>query len=203
MSYRDNPLFRALKNRRSFKAWKAREFAAPSPDAIKQAVFRRHNISGATWIETGTFMGDTTRFLSSIAPQVISIEPAEKLYRKAVKRFQGRDGIRIVNDTSENAFPALLADLEGDLCFWLDGHYSAGSTFQGQQDTPILQELEAIEQALPRLGKVAILIDDIRCFDPSQPDYDTYPKLDVLIDWARKLGLKWHIEHDILIVTNS
>ena len=120
-----------------------------------------------------------------------------------MKRFQGRDGIQIINDTSEGAFPKLLPTLEGDLCFWLDGHYSAGSTFQGDQDTPIMQELNVIEAELLRLGKVAVLVDDIRCFDPSQPDYDTYPELDVLIDWARKVGMKWHIEHDIFIAVSK
>ena len=58
MSYRDNRLFRALKSRSAFKAWKARDYAAPSPGAVKEAVFRRCNLPGATWIETGTKRGE-------------------------------------------------------------------------------------------------------------------------------------------------
>ena len=84
--------------------------------------------------------------------------------------------------------------------FWLDGHFSAGATFQGELDTPIISELDAIAANLPNLLPIAILIDDVRCFDPTLPEYATYPPLDVLVDWARKHDLRWHIEHDIMIM---
>ena len=43
--------------------------------------------------------------------------------------------------TSEVQLPKILDRLDGAVSFWLDGHFSAGVTFQGDQDTPIREEL--------------------------------------------------------------
>ena len=107
--------------------------------------------------------------------------------------------MEILNGTSEDVFPELLPRIAGDVNFWLDGHYSAGITFKGRQDTPILDELACISHHLERLGKVCVLIDDIRCFNPRMPEYSSYPSLDTLVAWATKHKLGWHIEHDIFV----
>jgi hypothetical protein len=93
----------------------------------------------------------------------------------------------------------LLPTLTGDVNFWLDGHYSAGVTFQGDSDTPITQELATIATCLPGFRRVSVLVDDLRCFDPTLPDLADYPSRSFLVDWANGLGLAWHIEHDIFI----
>ena len=36
----------------------------PCPAAVKWMVLERHHIPGAVWIETGTHLGGTTRFLA-------------------------------------------------------------------------------------------------------------------------------------------
>ena len=85
--------------------------------------------------------------------------------------------------------------------FWLDGHYSGGSTFRGEKDSPIKEELAAIEEALPTLDSVAVLIDDVRCFYSDEfTALNNYPSVDYLVDWARKHGLRWRIVHDIFIM---
>jgi hypothetical protein len=43
------------------------------------------------------------------------------------------------------------------------------------------------------------MVDDVRCFNPLNLEYGTYPSIDYLVDWARKNKLFWHIEHDIFI----
>lgn len=182
-----------------YREWEARDFAAPSPHFIKQTVLLRNGLENATWVETGTYMGATTSVLSTMARMVYSIEPEPTLYARAVQRFQQTANIKLLNGTSEDVFPSLLPTLEGPVCFWLDGHYSAGNTFKGPKDTPIVDELNQIEAQLPRFGATVVMVDDIRCFDPSNPEYASYPSVDFLIDWARRLRLDWHIEHDIFI----
>lgn len=189
------------RDRRIFMKWSAGGYLLPAPPQVKRSVLRRHHIPGATWIETGTFKGDTTAFLAGFADRVVSLEPAPGLFAAAEARFRGAPHVQIVNAPSETAFPGLLADIDGPVCFWLDGHYSAGSTFQGETDTPIGVEMDAIEAALPRLGPVAVLIDDIRLFDPENPIHAGYPALDAVVDWARRCGLNWKIEYDIFIAT--
>ncbi|NDF15920.1 hypothetical protein EB061_11460, partial [bacterium] len=66
-------------------------------------------------------------------------------------------------------------------------------------ETPIREELEVIGQHLSRLGKVRVLIDDLRCFDPHSEIFRDYPSLDYLVEWSQKHGLHWSIEQDIFI----
>jgi hypothetical protein len=185
-----------------FLTWESRRFAPPSPHFIKQTVLRRYSLPNCTWIETGTHLGYTTQKLAKIANFVYSIEPEPTLYKNAKKKLAKYINVEIINSLSEISLPLILDRVSGNVCFWLDGHYSAGNTFKGPQDTPILNELDAISNCLKRLDKVVILIDDVRCFDPNDPEYSTYPPIKCLVDWAIQNHLSWMIEHDIFIAKN-
>lgn len=185
-----------------FEQWRERGYAAPSPPAVKQLVLARHSPEQATWIETGTYLGSTTAFLSTRAKQVISIEPEPTLFANAEARFRGTSNVKILNGTSEALLPGVISGLRGNVAFWLDGHYSAGVTYKGTEYTPILAELASIGSMLPRHEKIAILIDDIRCFEMPDEGTSHYPERHVLVDWATEHGLSWHIEHDIFVAKN-
>jgi len=172
-----------------------------SPQFIKQEVFLKYGIKNAKWIETGTCHGITTKFLADNYPQVYSIEPSKDLYDRAVQNFKGRN-VDLFNNCSENVLPDLLSKLNGDINFWLDGHYSGGVTFKGKKDCPVEDELLAINENISNFTKITILIDDVRCFLAKSPDYDSYPSIDYLVDWSRKNKFYWRIEHDIFIMRN-
>lgn len=195
-------LVHSRRTRKALRKWAERGYLDNAPQIVKESVFLNYGIPGAAWVETGTFRGDTTEFLRKRFSHVYSIEPGEDLFRAASARFQGVN-VTLFNDVSEKVFPELLPTLSGDLNFWLDGHYSAGSTFQGSKDCPVEDELAAIEKALPNLSRVTVLIDDVRCFLASNSRYPDYPTLDYLVDWARKHDFEWRIEHDIFIMQNS
>lgn len=187
---------------RSFWEWRLRGYADHSPQTVKQRVLARNSTEGSTWVETGTYLGTTTDFLSSNASMVHTVEPEPNLYERAKNRFSGKKNVNVINGTSEEVFPKLLPTLKGDINFWLDGHYSAGSTFQGKNDCPVEEELKAISSNLANFGRVSLLIDDVRCFLPRASGYDDYPSIDFLVDWARRHAMYWHIEHDIFVATN-
>lgn len=192
-----------LRPLREFFRWKRRNFGAQSPQFIKEKVFKRHGVPGGTWIETGTFKGDTTKFLSSLGGNVHTIEPAQKYYDRAVKKFAAKSNITVHNGTSEQILPKLLPSLSGDMNFWFDGHYSAGSTFQGETDCPVLVELQTLDANRGNYGQVTVMIDDVRCFGTDDPAYSDYPSLDALVDWARSHNMAWTIEHDIFIAKTT
>jgi len=179
--------------------WQTRRFAAPSPDFIKRAVLLRLSLPDSTWVETGTYHGDTTTMLASVAKHVISLEPEPRLFAAAQRRFANTPNVKLLNTTSEAAFPTMLPQLDGKVCFWLDGHFSGGVTFKGPNDTPILQELAAIEVQLPRWQQVLVLVDDVRLFNGDVHSYGPYPPLRMLVEWAERLKLAYHIEHDIFV----
>lgn len=188
--------------RRDFYTWKKGGYLDNSPQLVKQNVFLKYGVKGASWVETGTYLGTTTHYLSNLSHHVYSLEPEQSLYRDACKRFEGKN-VTLFNDTSENVLPSLLPKLDGDINFWLDGHYSEGMTFKGLKDCPVEEELAAIEANFNNFSKISILIDDARCFLPSEAeksDYPDYPSIDYLVDWARRMNMQWRIEQDIFIM---
>lgn len=82
---------------------------------------------------------------------------------------------------------------------WLDGHYSAGNTFQGPIDTPIRQEMAALEERQERFAALTVLVDDVRCFDSGNDDNGAYHSRSWLVAWANRCGMAWTIEHDIFV----
>jgi hypothetical protein len=187
---------------RSVVEWAKRDYAWPSPHFIKQRCLIRNGIANATWVETGTYWGATTRLLSRQSKMVYSIEPEPTLYANAKKRLEGIQNIELILGPSENELPRLLPRLSGDVNFWLDGHFSAGDTYDGKHSTPIIQELAAISSHLDQLGRVTILVDDVHCFDPRPNNALGYPSIDVLVDWARAHQCYWTIEHNIFVAKN-
>ncbi|NMW22178.1 MAG: hypothetical protein HKK67_11225 [Chlorobiaceae bacterium] len=194
--------YRFFKFLGDYAAWVTNKYSAPSPNFIKQACLIRNSIPNATWIETGTFLGQTTELLSKNASKVYSIEPEPTLFANAKKHFSGYKNVSILNGTSEDVFPGLLPKIKGDVNFWLDGHYSAGITFKGPQSTPIIDELRNISENLINFNKICILVDDVRCFNLNIPEFSAYPSIELLVDFARSHKLNWHIEHDIFIAKN-
>ena len=192
-----------LRAYRGFMKWRRTGFAPPSPQIVKEHVFARHGVPGATWVETGTFRGATTRFLRSLGGPVHTIEPAEKYYKRAAKRFAKDELVTVHFGTSEDVMPKLLPTLQGPVNFWLDGHYSAGSTFQGATDCPVPAELAAIDASMGQFDDLVVLIDDVRCFGSEDPQYSDYPSKEFLIDWATAHALRWSIEHDIFIAKSD
>ena len=170
----------------------------PAPPRVKRAVLRRYGATEGTWVETGTYRGDTTAFLARAAQHVYSIEPGPDLARDARERFAADSRVTIVEGLAEDRLAEVLDGIEaGPVSFWLDGHYSAGVTHRGPSETPIRAELAVVEKHLDRLTPVSVLIDDVRCFDPTNPEYAEYPSRGWLVGWAERNGLVWTIEHDI------
>lgn len=190
---------RSLKSPLALFDWKTRDFLGNSPQFVKEKVFVEYGIPNAVWIESGTFFGTTTDFLSRKFPHVHSIEPSDNLYEKAVNRFRGRN-VTLHHGISEKVLPTILEGLTGDANLWLDGHYSGGLTFEGATKCPVPEELQAIEKCLANFSNLTIFIDDVRCFVSESPEFSDYPSLDFLVNWARRMNMSWRVEHDILII---
>ena len=179
-------------------------FSEPFPHFIKRKALKEYSSSSTIWVETGTLVGDTAKYLSKVAKFVYTIEPSEKYYNLSVKNLTNYENVKIYNDTSENKLNDILEIIKpnSNVCFWLDGHWSGGDTFKGETDTPILSELDTIEKYLNKFSKLNILIDDFRIFDIGN-NVDTYPSKEVLIEYAAKNNLKWRITRDIFILSKE
>ena len=179
---------------------KNKNFGPPSPHFIKQSVLLRHAIKNSKWVETGTYLGSTTSLLSEKFRLVHTIEPSKECLKIAKANLKGKNNIIFHYGTSEECLENICKSLSGDICFWLDGHFSSGITFKGDKETPIKYELETISKYIKNFNNVLILIDDIRS---SHIDKDNYPSLDFYVDWANSNQLKWTIEHDIFVIKSN
>lgn len=142
----------------------------PLSPAYKQNNIREYAqyYNADIFIETGTYLGDTTASLENYFRRLFTIELSKELYDKAINRFKGSDKVQCFNGDSKIILNSILDNIDGIPLFWLDAHYSAGFTARGEEDTPIIGELKVIFE---KINKGIILIDDARCFgtDPAYP----------------------------------
>jgi len=186
--------------------WKnIHDFLVPYPQFVKEKILSEYNLPNSTWIETGTLVGTTAKYLSTIGKQVITLEPSLKFFNISKENLKQYSNIKIINDSSENCLEEVLKNLKAvnNICFWLDGHFSGGDTFQGEDDTPILKELKVIERYLESFEKISILVDDFRLFNTKNlTNKEVYPDKSELVNWSEKNILFWTVKSDIFIITN-
>ena len=149
-----------------------------------------------TFIETGTYYGDTVEAVRNIFETCYSIEIGEELADKARVRFANNPNIHILNGDSGKVLPELLRKINKPCLFWLDGHYSGGDTAGWATKVPILQEVKAI---LDHRDDHVILIDDARCFIGGQSGYPTISYLSNFI-LKKQPQLTVEIRDDIIRV---
>tara|TARA_X000000950_G_scaffold288904_1_gene408237 strand:- start:997 stop:1632 length:636 start_codon:yes stop_codon:yes gene_type:complete len=191
--------------KKSLNNWFKRNFDSPSPEFVKHKVLKRFNLENSTWIETGTYYGDTTKYLSKFAKKIFTIEADTRLFNIAKKRFDKSKTITVIYGESEKIVAKLFIEenLTENICFYLDAHLCQDhilnkKTYGKENDgTPILNELKTIENQLENFKNINIIIDDIRLFGTN---FQNYPSLDSLVNWSKKIRSKWHIEHDMFII---
>ncbi|WP_298352377.1 hypothetical protein [Runella sp.] len=158
-------LHRTINYDLSESEWREKGSVFPPPTSVKGAILKRYQkkYNATVWVETGTFMGDTTNSMINNFEYLHTIEFAEKLYQSAVKRFEDTPKITVWHGDSGLVLPKVLSQIPSDAkcLFWLDGHYSGAVTGKSDLNTPIMKELAAIfSHALHHV----VLIDDARLF---------------------------------------
>jgi hypothetical protein len=200
------PLYQPVRNwlthRKQIKElheWEGRGKPLPLPHILKQGILRGYieKYDLKIMVETGTYFGDMVEALRKSLTKVYSIELSEYLASEAQRRFKASDNVIILQGDSGKEIEKVLNDIKLPTLFWLDGHYSAGITAKGENETPIFAELTHIFSA-PDLGHV-ILIDDARAFGKI-PDYPTLDALKSFI-LTRRNKLEITIHDDIIRVT--
>jgi hypothetical protein len=184
--------------RLSVRRWERDGRPAPPPPEVKRRALRdavrRYGLR--TFVETGTFLGDTSAAMRTHVDQVITIELSADLAERARRRFEGVANVRVLEGDSGRLLPQLVEELREPALFWLDGHYSAGITARGDEDTPVRSELRAILDH-PVDGHV-ILIDDARDFQGG-----AYPTVDEIrkLANAHRAGYELEVRDDIIRLT--
>lgn len=119
--------------------------------------------NGKTFIETGTFLGDTIYLaLEAKFEKIHSTELNDELYERAVKLFDHKPQVKIWHGDSVHTLKEIMKELNGPATFWLDAHASGPLPGGISGGSPVLDELEIIREH--GNNEHTIFIDDRRLF---------------------------------------
>lgn len=114
-----------------------------------------------TFVETGTFFGETITKIEPFFQSLHTIEIKYDLYLRAFTAYKGNK-IKFHLGDSSTKIKEVCNLLKTDTLFFLDGHWSAGITGKGEKDCPLYEELENIVNHCKY--NCIIIIDDVRLF---------------------------------------
>jgi hypothetical protein len=153
----------------------------PSLDEQTLSAFvTRSGLPIQTFVETGTYLGDTAILASKMFKTVHTIEINDVLYNEQQRNLRKFSNIRAHHGDSVKVLPKVLEEetesmKNGHIMFWLDAHWSMGNTSFGQEHVPLYKELHAIVQHVTKTnGACLVAIDDVRLFG----------KMDHEVDWT-------------------
>lgn len=138
-------------------------FGLPIDTAMQLA--ENYNIK--TFVEGGTYKGETARKCSECFEQVITIEKSMAMFEIASKNLKKISNVKILFGDTREHLPDIL-NTNDNILFWLDAHWSGGETYGDDDQCPLIEELNTIFRS--RKNSV-ILIDDARLFlsPPTSP----------------------------------
>lgn len=118
------------------------------------------------FVETGSYMGYGIEMALNVGfPIVYSVELSPHYFQYCVFKFRKQRNVHLLFGDSAKVLPVILQKITVPATFWLDGHWCGkdnGDTEKGDTCTPLLAELDAIQQH--PIKTHTILIDDVRCF---------------------------------------
>jgi len=129
------------------------------------------------YIETGCYRGDGIKNVLNEYNIIHSIELSDKWFEYNVKQFVNYPKVNIHFGDSKKILPELLSKIQEPVTIFLDAHFSGVYTAFGEEETPLLFELEILKN---RPYDDIIIIDDARllgkygtCGDDNNPIYPT------------------------------
>lgn len=188
------PLFR-ISHQRQLSKWKKEGQPLPPPRMIKEGTIKKYADSTCynILVESGTYLGDMVFAQLNNFKKIYSIELDYSLWKKAKKRFRNYPHVSIIQGDSGKILNRVLGEINEPAIFWLDGHYSGGITAQGENVTPIFEELDIIFKSP---FNHVLLIDDARLFN-GQNGYPTMEELENYI-FKKKPACKITVNDDCI-----
>jgi len=190
-----------VRQARELISWKLHGKPVPPPHIVKQRTLKKYaqRFGLKVLVKTGTYQGEMVEAMKNQFDKIYTIELRKELYASAKRKFHGDDHIQVIHGDSAVELGKLIKKIKQPSLFWLDGHYSRGTTAKGETDTPILQELQHIFDAEEMTH--AIVIDDARYFG-READYPNLEELSAFVR-SRRPAATISVKNDsIRIIVN-
>ncbi|MBW4052029.1 MAG: hypothetical protein HIU85_11305 [Proteobacteria bacterium] len=119
-----------------------------------------------TFVESGTFQGETSSWAADLFDEVITIELSPEIHKQTSARLSSKSNIAFRLGDTKSVLPSILPAMRDPAIFWLDAHWSGLNTAGREQECPLLEEV-----ALLNASSVDhfVLIDDARLFTAPPP----------------------------------
>jgi hypothetical protein len=144
--------------------------------------------NASVFIETGTFLGVTTKRCATIFDKLHTIELDKNLAEQATKFLSIHKNIEVIQGNALEVLPNLLEREEiNNALVFLDGHFSGGITACGDLPEPASEELKILAKHKNKIK--CIIIDDFRSFG-NEPGF---PKKSELLKAAEDYFDEYHI----------
>jgi glycosyltransferase involved in cell wall biosynthesis len=153
-----------------------------------------------TFVETGTFKGDTVEIMLSFFDNLISFELSPVLCKEAAERFSTEKKVQIIQGNSGDLLSPLSESLTSQsTLYWLDAHWCVADNTSGEQSQcPLLQEIRGIGKLN---AQSIILIDDARLFlapPPKPHDVGQWPRFDHIVRALYALSQ----QHELMVIND-
>lgn len=122
----------------------------------------RNKVNAETFIETGTYLGVTTRRCAAHFKNVYTIELDSELAKKANEFLSSKKNVEVLQGDALDILPTILQKDIDNILVFLDGHFSGGVTACGTMPEPAIEEIKILSQYRQKIA--AIIIDDFRLF---------------------------------------
>lgn len=177
---------------------RAHDFTYPLPSEKRELLLRiARDFECFEFVETGTFAGDTTAFMAEQGLQCTTIELQPELATRARHRFAGQSSVRVIHGDSAVVLPLVISQLTRPTLFWLDAHFSSGSTAGAGEAPPLLSEIGSI--LADRRFEHCIAIDDARDL-LGVNGYPDVRRLAGVVDRVDR-GYSVRIVNDVVLIT--
>ena len=133
------------------------------------------------FVETGTFYGQTAYWASQEFEQVSTIEYSEEIYKQVTEKYKDVKNIEFLYGDSREKLREIIEKTNSPSIFWLDAHWSGDITYGEEDQCPIVEEIEIVNQSV---YDNFIFIDDARLFlSPPQPPHriEQWPDINTIL----------------------
>lgn len=159
----------------------------------------RDSFDVSSFVETGTFKGETAVWASKEFKQVYTIELSKSIYQEVTAKYGHIKNIEFLFGHTKEKLSEVVSKLRGSAIFWLDAHWSGGETYGESDECPLLEEVEVINRCP---YDCLILIDDARFF-LSPPPYphriEQWPDIAQLVGKLKQKSCHVVIFEDVII----
>lgn len=137
------------------------------------------------FIETGTNLGETARFLAKCGKQVLTIEINPEFFATSQSKLKQFDNVEIFLGDSVEVLDQQISNKEQDknLFFYLDAHW--------YDYIPLHKEIDLVFSRAPNS---VVFVDDFKVPDDDGYGFDQYDDVSLDIDYISQKIDKWQLQ---------